>query len=139
MNGDAIAMFFGVIHGDLGVDANLLFWHGQPRAIDLDDSGFGYWVFDLAIALDVCRDDPHYSRYRDALLNGYSEFRSLPQRQADQIELFLAGSEVHWHLWATGGTRLHPNLQAGCGERMARTAQFIVRYTRREGALLPNE
>jgi Ser/Thr protein kinase RdoA (MazF antagonist) len=130
---------FGLIHGDLGVDANLLFWHGQPRAIDFDDSGFGYWVFDLAVALDVCRDDPHYSRYRDALLNGYSEFRSLPQRQADQIELFLAGSEVYWNLWATGGTRLHPNLQTEYGERMARTAQFTVRYARREGALLPNE
>ena len=33
---------YGLIHGHLGVDANLLFWHGRPRAIDLDDSGFGY-------------------------------------------------------------------------------------------------
>jgi Ser/Thr protein kinase RdoA (MazF antagonist) len=128
---------FGLIHGDLGVDANLLFWHGQPRAIDFDDSGFGYWVFDLAVALDVCRDDHNYPRYRDALLNGYSEFCSLPQSQADQIELFLAGFEIYWNLWATGGTHLYPRLQAEFGERLARTAQFVVRYACREGAALP--
>ena len=128
---------FGLIHGDLGVDANLLFWRGEPRAIDFDDSGFGYWVFDLAVALDFCRESPSYPSYRDALLSGYAEFRSLPQRQAKKIELFLAGSEVYWNLWATGGTQLYPNLRAELSERIARTARFVVQYARREGALLP--
>jgi len=126
---------FGLIHGDLSVDANLLFWHGEPRAIDFDDSGFGYWVFDLGVALDVCRDDPSYPSYRDALLNGYAEFRSLPERQAGQIELFLAGSEIYWNLWATGGTHLYPSWRGELGERIARTAEFVVRYARREGGL----
>jgi Ser/Thr protein kinase RdoA (MazF antagonist) len=62
---------FGLIHGDLGVDANLLFWHGEPRAIDFDDSGFGYYVFDLAVALDAVRDRPDYTDYKEALLKGY--------------------------------------------------------------------
>ncbi len=74
---------FGLIHGDLGVDANLFFWHGEPRAIDFDDSGFGYWAYDLAVALDACRDDPDYHRYRAALLEGYAEFRHLPEWQAE--------------------------------------------------------
>jgi Ser/Thr protein kinase RdoA (MazF antagonist) len=128
---------FGLIHGDLGIDANLLFWHGEPRAIDFDDSGFGYYVFDLGVALDVCRDDPSYPRYRDALLDGYAEFRSLPERQAEQIELFLAGSQIYWNLWATGGTHLHPSLRGEYGERMARTAEFVVQYARRQGGRCP--
>jgi Ser/Thr protein kinase RdoA (MazF antagonist) len=124
---------FGLIHGDLGVDANLFFWHGEPRAIDFDDSGFGYWVFDLAVALDACRDDPAYPRYREALLNGYAEFRYLPGKQAEQIELFLAGLQVYWNLWATGGTHLYPRLLPEYRERMARTAEFALRYARQKG------
>jgi len=124
---------FGLIHGDLAVDANLFFWHGEPRAIDFDDSGFGYWAFDLAVALDACRDDPAYPRYREALLNGYAEFRSLPEKQAEQIDLFLAGLEVYWNLWAVGGTHLYPALLPEYSERIARTAEFVVRYARQNG------
>jgi Ser/Thr protein kinase RdoA (MazF antagonist) len=124
---------FGLIHGDLGVDANLFFWHAEPRAIDFDDSGFGYWVYDLAVALDACRDDPAYPRYREALLNGYAEFRLLPEKQAEQIELFLAGLQVYWNLWASGGTHLYPSLLQEYRERITRTAEFVVRYARQEG------
>jgi len=121
---------FGLIHGDLGVDANLFFWHGEPRAIDFDDSGFGYWVYDLAVALDACRDDPAYLRYREALLNGYAEFRHMPEEQAEQIELFLAGLQVYWNLWAVGGTHLYPNLLTEYEKRIARNVDFVVRYVR---------
>ncbi len=124
---------FGLIHGDLGVDANLFFWHGEPRAIDFDDSGFGYWVFDLAVALEACRDDPFYLHYRDALLNGYAEYRSLPEEQAGQVELFLAALQVYWNLWATGGTHLYPRLHEEFDERIARTAAFVVRYVHQSG------
>lgn len=126
---------FGLIHGDLGVDANLFFWHGEPRVIDFDDSGYGYWVFDLAVALDACRDKPDYARYREALLEGYAEYRSLPEEQASQIELFLAGLEVYWNLWATGGTHLYPDLLPEYAARMASTADFVVRYARQQGSV----
>jgi Ser/Thr protein kinase RdoA (MazF antagonist) len=126
---------FGLIHGDLGVDANLFFWHGEPRAIDFDDSGYGYWAFDLAVALDACRDDPSYPLYREALLNGYAEFRSLPEQQAEQIELFLAGLQVYWNLWAIGGVYLYPRLHQEFDERIARTAEFVVRYARKRSGL----
>jgi Ser/Thr protein kinase RdoA (MazF antagonist) len=124
---------FGLIHGDLGLDANLIFWHGTPRAIDFDDSGFGYWAYDLGVALDTFRDDPDYPRCREALLNGYSEFRHLPEKQAEQVDLFLAAQLVYWTLWATGGTRLYPDLLEEYSERMAHTAEFVVNYARREG------
>ncbi len=126
---------FGLIHGDLGVDANLLFWHGEPRAIDFDDSGFGYYVFDLAVALDAVRDRPDYTEYKDALLKGYTEFRKLPEEQANLIDLFLAAFEVYWNLWATGGTHLYPELLDEYKERMESTAEFVVRYVRQSGGI----
>lgn len=119
---------YGLIHGDLGVDANLFFWHGEARAIDFDDSGFGYWVYDLAVALEACCDDPTYLRYREALLNGYAEFRSLPDWQAEKIELFLAALQVYWNLWAVGGTHLYPQFLPEYQKRIERTAEFVVRY-----------
>jgi Ser/Thr protein kinase RdoA (MazF antagonist) len=42
---------FGLIHGDL-IFQNVLFHQGEARAIDFDDCGFGYFVYDLSILLD---------------------------------------------------------------------------------------
>lgn len=122
---------FGLIHGDLGVDANLLFWQGKPRAIDFDDSGYGYYVFDLAVALEVCKDFPDYEIYRNELLRGYSEYRSLPNKEVEQLELFLAALEVYWNLWATGGTHLYPEYLDEFKERIATTADFVVRFVKK--------
>jgi Ser/Thr protein kinase RdoA (MazF antagonist) len=121
---------YGLIHGDLAVDANLLFWHGQPRAIDFDDSGFGYWVFDLAVALDACWEDAAFPRYRESLLDGYAELCFLPEEQLECIELFLAALQVYWNLWAIGVTHLYPNLRQEYGERIVRNAELVVRYVR---------
>ncbi|MFN2286489.1 MAG: phosphotransferase enzyme family protein [Anaerolineae bacterium] len=122
---------YGLIHGDLGIDANLLFWRREPRAIDFDDSGFGYWIFDLAVGLDFCWDDAVFPRYQEALLNGYTELRILPKEQVEQLELFLAALQVYWNLWATGGTHLYPDLYQYFDERIAHTAERVVHYARR--------
>lgn len=66
-------------------------------------------------------------------MNGYAEFHSLPEKQAEQIELFLAGLQVYWNLWATGGTHLYPALLPEYSERIARTAEFVERYARQKG------
>lgn len=119
---------YGLIHGDLGVDANLLFWRGEPRPIDFDDSGYGYWVYDLAVALEHCWQDAAFPRYRDALLEGYAGYRSLPDAQSAQLELFIAATDVYWNLWATGGTHLYPQYRPDLEERIQRTAGLVVRY-----------
>jgi Ser/Thr protein kinase RdoA (MazF antagonist) len=75
---------------------------------------------------------PAYTRYREALLNGYAEFRTLPEQQAEQIELFLAGIQVYSNLWVTGGIHLYPDLLPEYRERIARTADFVVHYARQK-------
>lgn len=119
---------YGLIHADMGVDANVLFWRGEPRLIDFDSSGFGYWMYDLAVAIEHCREDPVFLHYRDALLDGYAEHRSLPDAQLSQLELFLAAFSVYWDLWAVGGTHVHPEFMGEYRQRIDREASLVLYY-----------
>jgi Ser/Thr protein kinase RdoA (MazF antagonist) len=119
---------YGLIHADLGVDANLLFWRGEARAIDFDDSGFGYWAYDLAIALEHVREEPEYAGVHDALLEGYAEIHTLPQEQVAQIDLFLAAWYVYLSLWCTAGAHLFPHVADRYLRRRERAAGLVERY-----------
>jgi len=118
----------GLIHADLGVDANVLFWKGEARAIDFDDSGLGYYIYDLAVALEHCREDSRYCQYRDALLNSYVQSRHLPEEQFEHLELFMAAFQVYWYLWATAVIHLHPRRRGSLRTRMERAARLVRRY-----------
>lgn len=119
---------YGLIHGDLGVDANVLFLGGEARAIDFDDARFGYYVYDLAVALEHCVDDPAYPAFREALLSGYREIRGLPGEQADRLELFLAAFHVYWSLWAAAMSHVHPEIRGELSERAERYARRVKRF-----------
>jgi Ser/Thr protein kinase RdoA (MazF antagonist) len=121
---------YGLIHADLGVDANLLFWGSPPeaRAIDFDDSGFGYWMYDLAVSLEHCRDDAAYPEFRDALLEGYAGVRSLPNWQVEQLELFMAAFYVYVSLWCAAMTQSYPRHREELNQRLERAAGLAVRY-----------
>jgi len=119
---------YGLIHADLGTDANMLFWKGEARPIDFDDSGYGYWVYDLAISLEHVWDDLSFSQTRDALLEGYASFRSLPREQLAQLELFMAAVQVYLGLWAAGMTFFHPRHLDELNERMDRAYRLVRNY-----------
>ena len=92
---------FGLIHADLslGEEGNVLFYRGQARPIDFDDCGFGYWVYDLAVALAHWQTAPQWATYRQSLLDGYAGIRPLPQAQLAYLDLFMAGRHVSEMLW----------------------------------------
>lgn len=119
---------YGLIHADLGLDANVLFRHGEAIAIDFDDSGYGYWVYDLAVALEHCRDDVAYTQFRDALLNGYSEVRTLPPAQLQHLDLFLVAWDVYLSLWATVGVHYFPSYREEALRRRERAAGFVMDF-----------
>jgi Ser/Thr protein kinase RdoA (MazF antagonist) len=119
---------FGLIHADLGVDANLLFWRGQPRAIDFDELGLGYWVYDLAVALEHCREQRDYRSKRDALLVGYCGVRALPQEQTQYLDLFMAAVDVHLGLWTNAVVSLRPGGREAVHRRFERHLRLIERY-----------
>lgn len=120
---------YGLIHADMGLDANLLFLHGQPRPIDFDGSGFGYWMYDLAVAIAHCIGTADHARFWDALLEGYAAHHGLPEAQLRELDLFSAAFYVYYTLWMVGVDHLHP----GCLDEdlegvMYRGAAFILHY-----------
>ncbi len=119
---------YGLIHADLGLDANVLFWHGEARAIDFDDSGFGYYAYDLTLALENCQEDEALPRFREALLDGYTQIRALPKDQTDHLDLMLAAFCVFWSLWAAAGMELFPRYREELQERMARYYKHVEHY-----------
>jgi Ser/Thr protein kinase RdoA (MazF antagonist) len=125
---------YGLIHGDLGLDANLLFWGGEARAIDFDDSGFGYYMYDLSLALEHCQDDPGLPQFRAALLDGYTRLRLLPESQLKYLDLFLAAYYVYLSLWAAAATQAYPHHRQVLSRRMERAFRLVERYVSKRAA-----
>jgi len=121
---------YGLIHGDCGVDANVLFWKGKAQIIDFDSSGFGYYLYDLAIALEHCWEESAYSQYMDALLKGYTEFRSLPTEHLMYMDLFRAAFYVYMGLWTVAMDQTHPN-SPNKVERHKRWLEYGLRFIER--------
>ncbi|UCC79124.1 MAG: phosphotransferase [Candidatus Zixiibacteriota bacterium] len=118
---------YGLIHGDCGVDANVLFHKGEARIIDFDGSGFGYYAYDLSLALEHCWDDKEHLRYRDALLDGYAEFRTGVERQLKHMDLFLAAFYVYMGLWTIAVEKVYPDAP-GHPQRRQRWLERGLRY-----------
>ena len=112
--GDADA--FGLIHADLHYE-NVLFHRGEARAIDFDDCGWGFHLYDLAITLIEIEERPQYEELREAFLESYAQERPLPDDhllhlgglfvlRRMQILMWILESREHpafrdeWHGWA---------------------------------------
>jgi Ser/Thr protein kinase RdoA (MazF antagonist) len=121
---------YGLIHADLGTKANVLFYGGEARPIDFDDAGFGYWMYDLAIPLCDWEGENVWSTYRDALLEGYSEIRSIPKEQLDMLELFQAAYRAVEIFWGTAATMHSPN-PSDWIKRRDEALRKIKRYLKR--------
>ena len=74
-----------LIHGDLHQE-NYLFDGGAARAIDFDDAGWGFPLYDLAVTVSELEGRPRSDELRDALLDEHERLRPLP-----------AGVETHLH------------------------------------------
>ena len=72
---------FGLIHADLRL-ANLMVDAQGLTAIDFDDCGFGWWVYDLASALSFIETDPRLPDLIARWIEGYA--RVAPLRPEDR-------------------------------------------------------
>lgn len=118
---------FGLIHADIGIGANVLFGGGEARAIDFDDCAFGYWLFDIGVALSELRGDEAFPHYRDALRQGYAEIRALPEEQWAHVDLFIAAWHAFEMYWAAAGAVCFPNSRPGYDRWIERAAGDMVR------------
>ena len=123
---------YGLIHADMGTDANVLFWHGQPRPIDFDGSGFGYWLYDVAVAQAHLWDHPAFPAYHQAFLDGYTRVRPLPDWQLAQHNQFLAAFSVYYALWMVGVIHLQPKDREHFQPILDRAVANVIRFVESE-------
>jgi Ser/Thr protein kinase RdoA (MazF antagonist) len=91
---------YGLIHADLYPE-NVLFKDGKALPIDFEDCGYGYWMWDIAIALCEWAWGKEWERMRDAFWEGYSQVRTLPGSQWAQLDLFIAIQFATMVLWSS--------------------------------------
>ena len=90
---------YGLIHADL-VRENIFVHEGKTCFIDFDDAGFGFRMFDLAVALVKNREEPHYETIKAALFEGYKSQRTITPSDEDSLSLFLALRDFTYLGWA---------------------------------------
>jgi Ser/Thr protein kinase RdoA (MazF antagonist) len=89
---------FGLIHGDLHYE-NFLFHRGEACAIDFDDSGWGFHLYDLAVTLSELEARPRYTELHDALLEAYAQQRPLPDDYATHLQALFLLRRMQMLLW----------------------------------------
>jgi Ser/Thr protein kinase RdoA (MazF antagonist) len=114
------AKHYSMIHGDL-ISSNVLVNGDELHAIDFDDCGFGWFIFDLAVVLNEYADDPHHDAVRDALLVGYRRERDLEEEWLELLPtlcLVRALSILGW---------VHERPEVDSGDDVAGLAERIAR------------
>ena len=80
----------GIIHGDLFRDNVLFNEHGLCGVLDFHHAGYGFWLFDLAIAInDWCIDNGSLDREKTfAMLREYHSIRNFKRRSTGVSRTF---------------------------------------------------
>jgi Ser/Thr protein kinase RdoA (MazF antagonist) len=89
---------FGLIHADLRL-ANLMVHGDALAAIDFDDCGFGWWVYDLASALSFIETDPRLPDLISAWVEGYSRIAPLGTEDRAMIPSLILLRRVLLTAW----------------------------------------
>jgi Ser/Thr protein kinase RdoA (MazF antagonist) len=101
---------FGLIHADF-VLSNMLFNEKGVGALDFDDCGFGFYLYDLAPLLLQLLDQPDYVDLRQAFLDGYASLLPLVDGDAAVIESMIAARLLRSCYWIA--SNLHnPKIRA---------------------------
>ena len=79
---------YGLIHADMHL-GNLMADGQDLTVIDFDDAGYGWFVHELAVALQPVLNEPFYADARAALLAGYRKNRQLSPSQETHLDIFV--------------------------------------------------
>ena len=79
---------FSLIHADLH-PGNLIVTGDRVHIIDFDDSGFGWHLYELAVAISYYQDSPYFDSIREAIIAGYRTERELGQADVELLPIFV--------------------------------------------------
>ncbi|MBV6622912.1 MAG: phosphotransferase [Rivularia sp. (in: Bacteria)] len=92
---------YGIIHGDLHLK-NVILHQNALIPIDFDDSGYGYYIYDLAVILTNYSEMTEYSAIKANLLQGYRSIRKISIEIENQLSLFMAARYICLALFLAG-------------------------------------
>jgi Ser/Thr protein kinase RdoA (MazF antagonist) len=128
---------FGLIHADLLPSNVLVRADGAVAAIDFDDTAFGYYLYDLVVAVSELTDQPQFPALCDALLAGYERHRSLSGEDRSLVPVFLLIRCLVEIGWFDSRLRGHLTYDRGGGSTrealippIARRALSLIEQTR---------
>jgi Ser/Thr protein kinase RdoA (MazF antagonist) len=121
---------YGLIHADLYPE-NVLFKAGKACPIDFEDCGYGYWIWDIAVALCTWAWGKDWERMRDAFHSGYCRFRTLPEAQWEMLDLFVATQFATMVLWASAFLKHDPLRVAEYEPWRNRNGNKLLEYIKR--------
>ena len=93
---------FGLLHGDLMFGNVLVDPSGSTSLIDFDDSGAGWFVFELAVPLYGFEGHEAFDDRRRALVRGYRRHHRLPDAHVAELPTFLAARRLATLGWMAG-------------------------------------
>lgn len=93
---------YGLIHADLTLENVLVDETGRLTAIDFDDFGEGWYLFDLATILFFATPRADYPALSDAVLAGYSRNRELAGPAWEAWDELLVARGLSYLGWAAG-------------------------------------
>ena len=121
---------YGLIHSDMYPE-NVLFKAGKVYPIDFEDCGYGYWMWDIAVALCLWPWTEDWYWMRDAFLEGYARVRTLPESQLKHLDLFMAAQYVTMVLWASAFIKRDPAMRVEHEKWRSRDGNKLLRYFER--------
>jgi Ser/Thr protein kinase RdoA (MazF antagonist) len=83
-----LARTFSLIHADLH-PSNVVIDGARAAVIDFDDSGFGWHLYDVAVALTAYQGHPDFAVLRDGFIAGYRSVRAISDEDLTLLPMFL--------------------------------------------------
>ena len=120
---------FGLIHGDLH-QGNYFFHQGQVRAIDFDDCGYGYYLYDIAVTLSEVNWRKNTPELRKGFIKGYRSVRDLSSQHEGYLDTFITFRDLQLIVWKIE-MRNHPAFRNGWESSVKEMLQDVKRFVER--------
>jgi Ser/Thr protein kinase RdoA (MazF antagonist) len=122
---------YGMIHADLYPE-NILFKDDEPRIIDFEDCGFGYWMYDIGVALSQWAWTEEWPQMLDAFMEGYMEIRPIEDRQLKHLDLFIAAQYAVMVLWGAMFIKNDPSMKSEHEKWLQKDGKRLLCYFERK-------
>ena len=127
---------FGLVHADTRL-ANLLVHDGAVSVIDFDDSGFGWYLYDLGTSVSFFEHEPAVPSLLDSWLTGYRRAGRVEAEDEAEIWTFILFRRLLLVAWI--GTHQAVDIAAELGAGYTRDScdlaeWYLTRHLSKKGA-----